>query len=436
MAAGLGGGGGSSGQPAVPKILLAKPATPRSDGDVGVPGSSGAPAGSMKLMRDRDDDSAARAVRLPHGSLNLLSDSWDFAFLPLLSADNTDFTVFGVIGAPGVGKSTILNELYGFDGTTSAMARHCSVGIELRMSVEQFILLDTQPVFSPSVLADIMWPDGSSSISVVGGDPMSAELAHELMGLQLGMFLCSVCHIVLVVTEGVHDINLRRLMQTVEMLKQGISDPSISLTSSNSHAQYSWGPAIPGDRDNGDSMHDEQPDFFADTVFLHTKLRESECSLSEIQHLENTLSMYISNPIFWRIPAVHYTPPQFPYKGTPRGREGVISLVGEPTSATKMEMHNGAAAPLAGSNRSGSGINFFVLPMKVASEETQRLHESYSTMLKQLLEQVLSMLRHSFAKPISERDWLKSAAPTWDLVKKSPVLADYSKMLQSSGLYR
>jgi hypothetical protein len=57
----------------------------------------------------------------------------------------------------------------------------------------------------------------------------------------------------------------------VEMLKQGISDPSISLTSSNSHAQSTGGPAISGDRDNGDSMHDEQPDFFADTVFLHTK---------------------------------------------------------------------------------------------------------------------------------------------------------------------
>jgi hypothetical protein len=57
----------------------------------------------------------------------------------------------------------------------------------------------------------------------------------------------------------------------VEMLKQGISDPSISLTSSNSHAQSTGGPAISGDHDNGDSMHDEQPDFFADTVFLHTK---------------------------------------------------------------------------------------------------------------------------------------------------------------------
>jgi protein SMG9 len=32
--------------------------------------------------------------------------------------DNTEFTVVGVIGPPGVGKSTIMNELYGFDATS------------------------------------------------------------------------------------------------------------------------------------------------------------------------------------------------------------------------------------------------------------------------------------------------------------------------------
>jgi protein SMG9 len=32
--------------------------------------------------------------------------------------ENTDFTVIGVIGSPGVGKSTIMNELYGFDSSS------------------------------------------------------------------------------------------------------------------------------------------------------------------------------------------------------------------------------------------------------------------------------------------------------------------------------
>lgn len=42
-----------------------------------------------------------------------------------------------------------------------------------------------QPVFSPSVLAEMIRPDGSSTISILSGESMSAELAHELMGIQV-----------------------------------------------------------------------------------------------------------------------------------------------------------------------------------------------------------------------------------------------------------
>lgn len=42
-----------------------------------------------------------------------------------------------------------------------------------------------QPVFSPSVLAEMMRPDGSSTIPVLSGESISAELAHELMGIQV-----------------------------------------------------------------------------------------------------------------------------------------------------------------------------------------------------------------------------------------------------------
>lgn len=102
---------------------------------------------------------------------------------------------------------------------TRAMARHSTVGIEPRVSSERIILLDTQvvyivkircifivngcvlewvgnhsvichlqPVFSPSVLAEMIRPDGSSTISVVSSESLSAELAHEMMSIQVTAF--------------------------------------------------------------------------------------------------------------------------------------------------------------------------------------------------------------------------------------------------------
>jgi len=47
------------------------------------------------------------------------------------------------------------------------------------------ILYCVQPMFSPSVLVDMMRPDGSSAISVLNGESLSADLAHELMGIQV-----------------------------------------------------------------------------------------------------------------------------------------------------------------------------------------------------------------------------------------------------------
>ncbi|XP_042480149.1 protein SMG9-like isoform X1 [Macadamia integrifolia] len=149
------GGSSSSNPSSAPKILLAKPGLNRGGGAGG-----------------SEDESVTLRSRLPPlASLNLLSDSWEFHTDRILQflTENTDFTVIGVIGPPGAGKSTILNELYGFDASspgmlppfatqteeTRAMARHCTVGMELRVSAERLILLDTQvfylylPVCSP-----------------------------------------------------------------------------------------------------------------------------------------------------------------------------------------------------------------------------------------------------------------------------------------------
>lgn len=46
----------------------------------------------------------------------------------------------------------------------------------------------SQPIFSSSILAEMMKSDGSSSIPIVDGDYVPAVLAHEIMGIQV--FIC------------------------------------------------------------------------------------------------------------------------------------------------------------------------------------------------------------------------------------------------------
>ncbi|KAL5724688.1 hypothetical protein ACHQM5_007914 [Ranunculus cassubicifolius] len=358
---------GSSGM--APKILLAKPGS----------ASSTEPPANM------------RSRLPPPASLNLLSDSWDFQIdriLPYMS-ENTDFTVIGVIGTPGSGKSTIMNELYGFfDGTPSgmlppfttqseeikAMARHSTSGIEIRVSSDRLILLDTQPLFSPSVLAEMMRPDGSSTISLLNGEVLSADLAHELIGIQLALFLTSICHIILVVTEGTRDTDMWHLMLTAELLKHGIPDPS-SLNSSYSHS--------------GTEKEKTVEDYLAAPVFVHTKLQDNELAPHKIQQLRRALAQYFSSSSLVRV-----------------------------DNGNTLQEHS----------------SLVLLPNR--HQEGGLQYESFATVLGKLRDQVLSMNHPRFVKTVSEREWLRNSGRIWESVKNSPVFIEYNRTLHNSGMFR
>ncbi|KAJ0788297.1 putative P-loop containing nucleoside triphosphate hydrolase, protein SMG9 [Helianthus annuus] len=367
-----------AGSGGAPKILLAKPAL-----------VSGA-----KYNRGGDESSRSRLPSVAF--LNLLSDSWDFhtdRFLPFLT-DNTDFTVVGVIGPPGVGKSTIMNQIYGFDATspggmlppfatesveTQSLAKHSTLGIEPRITSERIILVDTQPVFSPSVFADIIRSDGSSTISVLAAESLPAELAHELMSIQLGVLLTSICHIVLVVSEGVHDTSMWRLMATVDLLKHSLPDPS---SLSLSHPQSS---NLGSDKEIKDKIQEVGEEYMASPVFVHTKLHEHNSAPSYHEQVKKALNQYFSS--------------------------------------TSFNKHKSDGGPL----------ELFFIPQK-SNFGTQ--YESYYSSMWKLRDQVLSMSGPSFSRTVSERDWLKNSGKIWELVKNSSTISDYCRTLQNSGLFR
>ncbi|KAB5552644.1 hypothetical protein DKX38_009955 [Salix brachista] len=387
--------GSSSSQSQAPKILLAKP-----------PGlaTAGPAVAAAAAQFGREDETAPHhhhRSRLPSiTSLNLLSDSWDFhidRFLPFLT-ENTDFTVVGIIGPPGVGKSTILNELYGFDGTSPgmlppftvqsednrAMARHCTVGIEPRISAERLILLDTQ------------------FLLVLSGENLSTELAHELTAIQLGVLLASICHVLLVVSDGVYDDSMRHLMLTVDLLKHGIPDPS-SLNSA-----YLQSSNVGPEKENKDKVS-EAEEYMATPLFVHTKLQDENFTPCNFVELRKALAQYFSSSSFIK------------EKGGSLETEQIYS------SVLSNSQNN---------DPDSKSINLFVIPLKDKADSPKAQYKSYISALCKLRNQVLSMNGLSFARTVSEREWLKNSAKIWELVKSSAIIAEYGQALQSSGMFR
>ncbi|KAK8970347.1 hypothetical protein KSP40_PGU008922 [Platanthera guangdongensis] len=387
--------------PPPPKILLAKP-----------------PSGTGSSRLGRDDDPSAVLIRSRNasqpGSLSFISDSWDVhidRILPFLT-ENTDFTVIGIIGPPGVGKSTIMNELYGFDGSSPgmlppfatqsdeirAMAKHCTTGVELRISTERFILLDVQPLFSPSVLVDMMRPDGTSAISVLNGESLSADLAHELMGIQLGVFLASICNILFVVSEGIHDFSMWEHMLTVDMLKHNIPDPS-TLASGQTQGSISV-----QDKDTNNNLGAPSNEHLAALLFVHTKLRDLELSRSNIMMLRKALLKHFNFSSF---------PMNKPMKSKEERNDSSLAIA------------NGTGEFL----RINLWFNRVVRSGFLCFSSIQLIRYF-------CFSQILSMEPRSFAKPVTERDWLRNTAKIWGMVKKSTVIAEYCSALQDSGLFR
>ncbi|KAK2429579.1 protein SMG9 [Trifolium repens] len=370
---------------------------------------------SPKILLSKEDSTMQHRHRLSSVAslnLNLLSDSWNFQsdhFLPFLS-ENTNFTVIGVIGRSGVGKSTIMNELYRFDPSshgmlppfaiqsqeTRAMAKDCSIGIEPRISSERFILLDTQPVFSDSALVEMMMKlDGSSTIPVMTEESLPAELTQELMDIQLAVFLASICHILLVVTEGVHDDSLWHLMSTVDLLKHDISDPSL-LASPVSESSSSG-----LEKDNEVPEHE----YMATPVFIHTKLQDQELSPKTILQLRKGLLHYFKTS----------------------------SFVTENTGNNPNE--HVSSAMVLNSDMDSNTLNLFVIPFKKKEENPRTQHESYISAVRKLQDQILSMKLPSFKRPVSELEWLKSSAKIWEQVRNSSTISEYCKALQDSSMY-
>jgi hypothetical protein len=165
----------------------------------------------------------------------------------------TNFTVVGVLGLEGVGKSTVLSLLAdkepgqekeegGIFATRSlealVMDRHETTGVDLAVSMvggsgHPTILLDSQPLLSSSMLADALERNEAQRFGAI-----TPEQQVEVASYQIAVFLFAICHYVVVVHDGfAFQVSVNHLLRKIEQKFAQCRLPSVSGNSQKHAAQ-------------------------------------------------------------------------------------------------------------------------------------------------------------------------------------------------------
>lgn len=310
--------------------------------------------------------------------------------------EQTDFLVVGMVGLQGTGKSTILSLLAGNSEQDSHRnyvfppqsrdireeCGHMTSGIDIFVTSQRVIFLDCQPVLSASVLDQLIHNEKK-----IPPEFTTAENFAEIQSLQMVTFLLTVCNVVLVVQDWFTDMSLLRFLHSAEMLKP--STPSSSGHETSTTA-------------------DDHPDFFPHMVFVQNRCGREDFSMENFTAMQNTLATVF--------------------------QASKVKMRGDVTMTTGRETFGLNPAFIK------TDLNLFVLPSmddRKDSEDTvltmlpeYRGYPSFQTLINSLRGQILAMPRDLITNTtISEKNWFHYAARTWDSIRKSPLIAEYNRLL-------
>lgn len=348
--------------------------------------------------------SASRLTPVPEMTFGskLVDDSLMWCDGPIeMLLDQTDFLTVGVLGSQGVGKSTLLSLLAGnnpSDPHKSFVFRpqtkevrdvggHQTLGIDMFVTSERIMFLDSQAVMSASILDHMVHHDKKFATEY-----SSAENCLEMQSLMVATFLMTVCNVVLVVMEWFVDFDLLQFIQTAEMLK-----PS---TPSSGH-------------DIGSASDDSQSEHFPHIVFVVNKATRQDFSPDMCEKMRDILnSVFAQSKLKYKSGVNLVSTGALPVMFSP-------NVMNDP-NLFLLPKFNFQHNP--NTNHNNSGV-LSLLP-------SYQGHPSFENLLRLLRNNLLavprSLLTHT---TLSEKNWFHYAARTWEAIKKSQLLAEYNRLL-------
>ncbi|KXJ23158.1 protein SMG9 [Exaiptasia diaphana] len=363
--------------------------------------SGGLPEGLSSGLAQLRINGVEREVSLQ--SIKMLDENlhWTDSALDVL-ADQSDFLVVGAIGLQGSGKSTLLSMIAGASPNTEPrsylftpqskqnqeIGLHQTNGLNIAITTERVILLDTQPLLSPSILDHLIHHERN-----IPSDYSSPENYHEMQSLQIVTFLLTVCHVILVVQDWFTDVNLLRLLRSAEMLK-----PS-SVPHSSSHESSS-----------GSNAADNAEDHYPEVVFVYNKATREDFHPENINAVHNvTSTLFQHSRLKLR-------------SGMSMLGSGILPFNNLLSSCDDVNLHLIPAYEGATNGHyTGNGI----LP-------SYKGYPEFELVIQTLRNQVFSTHRHPLTQHnLTEKNWFHYAARSWDTIRKSSLISEYNRLLSS-----
>ena len=360
------------------------------------------------------------------GPRRLLNDAFDFLSDDANAAlsDASDFTVVGVLGAQGAGKSTLMSLLAGARFTNSSpsqlqeppfapqttdtvlQAAHQTNGVELFVTPERLLLLDTQPLLSPSVLLDLAKRDVA-----IPADVQTHENLLELHSIRIALLILSSCHLVLIAHDGQPDPLTLRTLRVAMMLRHRIPDLSVlaQATPAASNAIIAAAASSPSADENPPQVIEYHPN----VAFVFNNMPSEAFDPGQQATLKAALHKLFA------------TASSSPASGP-----------SQTAAATSTAAADGGAAEEEGDaaeNAAETGLSLYWLPF--SGEATCASHLGYRAEAESCRDELLALKRRPFARTITEREWLRGAGRMWELIRRSALLADYNKSLQKLHCY-
>jgi len=172
-------------------------------------------------------------------------------------------------------------------------------------------------------------------------------------------------------------------------------------------------------------LYDPEKEYFPHIIFVFNKCPPTCFYPNEVKYLGETLDLFFSNTSYIKFQVFNRP-----------------DLTGEVEQENNNNDNTDINLSEIFDHKKKGHINFFMLPLDTKNHilpitNDLRFNESYEVGLNNLRDSILSLTNSTniprFENKITQGEWLSNSVIIWDIIKRSPMILDYNKTMQTTN---